>query len=433
VQFTAQTDSIAVARLQSDGKLLLLGSRVTGTAPKNPDPSATDVGGRAPTELFVKRLNADGSPDVTFGASGETTLVFDGSEIPGDMVVQDDQQIVLSARTSVPCYYVTSSTLLVGCNSASGIAVTPKNVMTRLTASGVMDTNFGFQGVAIVAGDWRNNHVLIAIQPDQKPLLLVSWYTVGSYGTFYYGWSLQRFTTNGTTDTAFNQGQAVVSRCATSGSAVAVGSDGRIVVAGGRELSYSSDPTTLPGICVESFDSTGSPDTAFNNGQTVSLPQSANLRLSTLKLLDDGRIVLVGYGWPTNADPCYFYGQRLLRNGSLDTSFGSGGTVRTSLPQSSCAASSSLLSSDGSIVVAGWVSSSADAGAASEPAWVRWTDAGQADTDFSANGLYLQSTVDALPAFLLADATGRWIIVGSAATTDGGSVGVVTRTKGDTP
>ena len=44
---------------------------------------------------------------------------------------------------------------------------------------------------------------------------------------------------------------------------------------------------------------------------------------------------------------------RLLRNGALDTSFGSNGTVTTSLPGDDASATALVVQSDGNIVAAG--------------------------------------------------------------------------------
>jgi hypothetical protein len=70
----------------------------------------------------------------------------------------------------------------------------------------------------------------------------------------------------------------------------------------------------------------------------------------------NGSIVVAGR-YLAGSDECFGLG-RLLRNGALDTSFGSNGTVTTVFPGNNALATALALQSDGNIVAAGITGSS---------------------------------------------------------------------------
>lgn len=130
---------------------------------------------------------------------------------------------------------------------------------------------------------------------------------------------------------------------------VAVQPDGKIVVVGG-------DPTTSSGMVVERF-AGNSPDSSFGSGGVVTLFSGSSGVANAVAIQPDGKIVVAGSEVPgigdSSCDPTSRVTVvRLNPDGSLDSSFGSGGTVVLDLGQFS-QANAVALQPDGKIVVVG--------------------------------------------------------------------------------
>ena len=114
-----------------------------------------------------------------------------------------------------------------------------------------------------------------------------------------------------------------------------------------------------------------------------------------MALQHDGKIVVAGSTGQSSGN--FFAVVRLNGDGSLDTSFGSDGTLTTKLGQGESQAASVALQADGKIVVAGYTFF--------QPgrlfALARYNSDGSLDTSFDGNGkLTTQfSNVDDLPGF----------------------------------
>ena len=153
--------------------------------------------------------------------------------------------------------------------------------------------------------------------------------------------------------------------------AVAVGSDGKIVVAGDA---YSGSNSGYD-FAVARYNLDGTLDTTFGNGGKLTLG-SFNDVVGDVAVMDDGRVVVVGSG------PGGFEVVRLTNNGQLDPTFNGTG-IQTFDFGSNAGASSVALASDGSMVVAG----SCDYG--SDFAVARLTNTGQLDTCFNSTGMQI--------------------------------------------
>ena len=222
--------------------------------------------------------------------------------------------------------------------------------MVRYTVSGTLDISFGAQGVvttAVIAngGDSASAGV---IQPDSKLVVAGSgqeglWPLTNSY------LALARYTTTGDLDPDFGVGGVVTTPLGMAGgaNAVAIQPDGRIVVAGTSGSACNTTPF------VTRYTITGSLDTGFGINGTVWL--SGDYRSSSVVIQPDHKIVVVGgTTCTTGSGDRRIFLARMNQNGSLDTTFGSGGQVLTSGPgNSDVVAFGSTLQTDGKIVVAG--------------------------------------------------------------------------------
>jgi uncharacterized delta-60 repeat protein len=161
---------------------------------------------------------------------------------------------------------------------------------------------------------------------------------------------------------------------------VAVQGDGRILVAD-LVRHYKGQPS----IELIRYQSDGSLDTSFGSNGMVGVPvPRGSLNLVGMALQSDGRILVSG-------TLTGFALARYNSDGSLDTSFGAGGTVNTPFPgYFFVAAPGVAVQPDGAIVLAGFASN-ASSGLF---ALARYTTRGVLDSSFGNHGLILTAFPD---------------------------------------
>ena len=131
-----------------------------------------------------------------------------------------------------------------------------------------------------------------------------------------------------------------------SGRSMAIQTDGRIVVAG-----YAWTGSGY-GFAVARYNGNGSLDTTFDaDGKVTTGFASGWSRGGTVALQSDGKIVVAGRS--NNGSNNDFAVARYNSNGSLDTTFGTGGKVTTAVGSGHDSGRGMALQSDGRIVVAG--------------------------------------------------------------------------------
>jgi uncharacterized delta-60 repeat protein len=275
---------------------------------------------------YVLRLNAGGTLDTTY-ASGGTWLAPAGSDAGVmDLVQQADGKLLA----------------LIG-SFAGGV---PQRI-ARLTEGGVLDTTYAGDGIADITDPTSGAvaAVAIALQPsDGRAVVLANGNALSP------GYTLFRLSTSGTLDTTFgaagNPGFAKVTLGANASTAdLVVQADGKIVVVGGTGGANGD-------MYVARFNANGTPDTGFDGDGVATVefdtfPDFAE----AVRLQPDGRIVVAGHAYANASRPdCAMV--RFNANGSLDSTFGTGGKerfVRNSL--SMCEAITLL--GDGRIVATG--------------------------------------------------------------------------------
>ncbi len=298
---------------------------------------------------------APGDLDTSFGTGGKVTTSFGSfyDEIDG-LALQPDGKIVAGG------YVETSST-----DSDFGLA--------RYNPNGSLDTSFGTGGkVTTPFGtgyDWIGE---VAIQPDGR-IVAAGRATIG--GVTQIG--LARYNSNGSLDTSFGTGGKVTTPIGPYALArsLVLQPDGKIVVAG-----YEYDGSTEL-FAVARYNAGGSLDTSFGTGGTVTTAFAGGGGLGLKVLLQaDGKMVVGGFAFDGSND--YFGLARYNANGSLDTSFGTGGKVTTSFAPAFGVGRSIALQADGKIVETGYIFSSATASFA----LARYNADGSLDTSFGTGG-----------------------------------------------
>ena len=313
---------------------------------------------------------AGGDLDPTFGTGGQVTTDFSHStDIAFAVALQPDGKLVVVGTTYKNNDY-----------SNEDFAVSRYNV------DGTLDTTFGrdgkvrtdFPGLAAVASS-------VLIQPDGKILVAGGAFPLF---TFLGDFELVRYNRNGSLDTSFGNGGIVTTSFPGQGSyafALALQPDGKIIAAGTDFVNFSSEDSSNTDFGLERYNPDGTPDTTFGNGGQVTTDfDGFNDDAFSILVQPDGKLVAVG----SAKNPATFYdfaAVRYLANGTIDTTFGVAGKVRTDFGHADFdQARSAVLQPDGKIVAAGtaiWNNT------LSQPfALARYTSNGTLDTTFSSDG-----------------------------------------------
>ena len=382
--FNNSTDIANAVALQPDGKLVTAGTTYINNDYTNED-------------FAIARYNTDGSLDASFGNNGKVTTDFPGlAAVISAVVIQPDGKIVV-AGGAFPLFVFAGDFKVARYNpngsldtsfGNGGIVTTvfPGNgsyafalalqsdgkiiaagtdyvdvhpgdmsdtdfALARYNPDGSLDTSFGNGGT--VTTDFfgaEDDAASVLIQPDGKIV------AVGSSNSLfdYYDFAVVRYLANGALDTAFGTGGKVRvdfgNEDLDAANAAALQSDGKIVAAGTTVFDFGVQQD----FALARFNSDGTLDTTFGTGGLVlidfgSFAQSANAVL----VQPDAKIVTIGYP-DTESDDSDFLLARCNPNGSLDPTFGVGGKVRTSLGDLNSGANAGVLQPDGKIVAAGF-------------------------------------------------------------------------------
>jgi uncharacterized delta-60 repeat protein len=211
-------------------------------------------------------------------------------------------------------------------------------------SAGDLDTSFGSGGLATVQFGTSNMGNAVAIQSDGKILLAGSVRTTSSATEDVI---VLRFNTDGSLDATFGSGGHVTTDfngADDSANAIAVQADGKIVVAGASS-NVTPGPTSFG---LVRYHANGNLDTSFGSAGKVTTTLLGGSELYAIAIQSDGKIVVAGMAGDS------FAVARYNSDGSFDNSFGSGG-IATILGDSGfpAFASSLVLQPDGKIVVGG--------------------------------------------------------------------------------
>lgn len=216
------------------------------------DDKIISVGYNNPFDFVVERRNTDGSPDPGFDGDGQATLDFglNGPDIAKTVYVLPDGKILVAGTTQ-----------LTGSNNALGLV--------RFNSNGSLDTTFGNSGKALADTPNLDDPKAITLQTDGK--IVVSCNQQSSRQM------IVRFNADGTLDQGFGvAGIATVPRGGLLGYDVAVQRDGKILGMGEGLVRYFPD---------------GSADSAFNGiGGAISIQ---NVEQQAVAVRADG-LILVG-------------------------------------------------------------------------------------------------------------------------------------------
>jgi uncharacterized delta-60 repeat protein len=339
------TSSLALVRYDADGSLdpafgghgritLTIGNGncVEGNAVAIQSNGKIVVAGRSGCRngrFAVARFETDGTLDPTFGGDGVVTTRFGGPRCDAGafgVAIQGDGSIVAAGQAN--------------CRDARFAAA-------RYGADGALDPTFGGDGrvTTDVARDWDVASA-VSVQADGTIVLAGT----ASIETGRSRFGVTRYEADGSLDTTFG-GDGIVTTpprdCIAQGKAVAVQTDGKIVVAGfdGCIDRFALARYRVGGHLDASFGTGGVVTTSFR------CPQSD---AEGVAVQPDGSIVVAGWAvCEAHRDLVFrFAAARYGSDGALDPGFGSSGTVLT--PYACDAMGHAVaLQPDGAIVVAG--------------------------------------------------------------------------------
>jgi uncharacterized delta-60 repeat protein len=309
-------------------------------------------------------LLSAGQLDPTFGAGGIVTTDVGGptQDLARDLVVsQPDGKVILvgtsgsgTATQMVALRYNSDGSLdttfgiggkattpltlaptAVALDAAGRILVAGSTggfpadfVVVRLNADGSLDSTFGSGGRVVIAVGGFSDRAAQAVAVDAAGRIVLAGSAFGDSD-----FALVRLEADGSLDTSFGSGGEVIlpfgGVCAATG--VAIDSAGRIVVAGTNNITGPISPDdALPDFAVARLNADGSLDTSFGSGgkTTINLggsTPSAN-NATGVALDSSGRIVVFGTTDPEDGQDD-FAAVRLRTDGSVDITFGTGGVT----------------------------------------------------------------------------------------------------------
>lgn len=265
----SSSDSIAAVLIQSDGKIVAVGS--------------SDNNIQYNSLFVLARYNPNGTLDSGFGNNGIVmTDIPGGPEGPSGAVLLPDGRITVVGTWNSNYY-----------------------ALARYLTNGNLDNTFGSNGTAVtpvstVYGCCDASGGMI-LQPDGKVVVTgYTWYNTPSFGT-NYDMVLARFNTDGSLDTGFGTGGRVFTDLGGGTNDLArdivrQADDGKMIIAGYTHRYNATVGQMQYEFALARYNSDGTIDTQFgSNGSAITdFNNGSNDLAFALTLQSDGKVVAVG-------------------------------------------------------------------------------------------------------------------------------------------
>ncbi|MFB3922694.1 MAG: hypothetical protein ACE145_13300 [Terriglobia bacterium] len=353
---TAGLNNMAVVRYTPDGTLDLSFGTNGITRLYDPYAWARTVAIQSDGKIImaggsrIARLNPDGTFDTSFGSGGVVVTTFPSGRKgkPGQMLDMSISEFVIQSDGKI---------VLVGTTSWIGWAI------QRLNPGGTLDPTFGTGGrfAPQVNG---GSVAAVALQRVQVGEAIEEWILAGgslmptSWPNEDNDFGVMRLTPSGSLDTTFGPsgtGMTMTDFCGNTDHIEGLAQDaaGNIIAGGvsnlGGPWNYAVARYSPNGILDATY---GDPDSGTNQpGRTIVSLMAGDSNPHGLLLQTDGKAIVTG----SAANQNYFGLVRFHIDGTLDTTFGSGGVVVTDFGPGGEYAYKGVIQSDGKIVVVGTV------------------------------------------------------------------------------
>lgn len=261
--------------------------------------------------------------------------------------------------------------------------------LARYNTDGSLDSGFGVGGKRISDLGSFDSANAVAVQSDGKIVV------VGTSG--FHTFAI-RYTSSGSLDSSFGSAGVVLIDFAvlpflsppadSIGLALALQPDGRILM-GGTALTGTSVSDLSFDFAVARLNSNGSFDNSFGNAGKVTTTFGTTFadHAAALAVQPDGKIVAAGDSSPQGATVSGpdFALARYNIDGSLDTGFGTAGEVRTDI-SSDDRAKALVIEADGKLIAGGYTGVFGFPTTHKDFALVRYNTDGSLDTTFGSSG-----------------------------------------------
>lgn len=318
------------------------------------------VAGTTGGQFALTRYNSNGSLDTSFDADGIVTTTINNYGVILDMALQPDGRIVAVGYSLDENFF-------------------PDFALARYNGNGSLDTSFDTDGIVTTSiGERDNMASAIKLQSDGKIIVAGVANTV-----VRKDFALARYNSNGSLDPTFDGDGIVVSALGSGYSgaaALALQGDGRIVAAGNANSTFAVARYQTNGSLDPTFDADGKVFTNLGNGSD---------RAAEMALQPDGKIIVVGSRWSGNFTDVAVV--RYNRDGGLDPTFGNEGITITPVNNSSDNAYAVAVQPDGKIVVVGTTLLEDESFSRSMFLVVRYNSNGTLDTTFGTGGIVTTS------------------------------------------
>ena len=389
---------------------------------------------------------ADGSLDTRFGTGGLTTTSVGGASARVKKVLLNTDKLMAVgysgtnfalARYNFPNgtldpgfgrpSFVSTAITNAGASGASAVVVDPQGnrllggysrnlnnpnddfALARYTEGSALDPAFDTDGIVTTDFGGSSEYIEALVLHNDGGLVAAGYSNLGGSDQF----ALARYAADGSLDIGFGpQGTGFFTTpigTLSRARALITLPDNRLIAAG-----HSQDAAGT-GLALAAYTPDGSLDTTFGQGGivTTTLPGGATYGVD-LARHTDGSLVLVGRHEPTAPGLTHLVVARYTPTGSLDSAFGSAGIVTATLPSANVFGRAVLIQPDGKIVVGG--DSQPSGGGNRSFLLLRYMPDGTLDPSFNNDGIvaYELDTAQGELRDLAVQRDGRLLVVGQA-------------------
>jgi uncharacterized delta-60 repeat protein len=337
-------------------------------------------------DFAVARLTVAGTPDNGFDVDGKQIIDF-GASIEGAICVAVDSmdRVVVAGGTDN------------GTDSDLAVA--------RLTVAGALDASFDGDGKRTIAFGASTDYAYGVAVDSTDRVAVAGNAVIGASSDI----AVARLTVAGALDSSFSgdgkQTLGFTLQSDSFGTAVAVDSQGRTVIAG-----YARDTSGVPEFAVTRLTSSGALDTTFGGTGIVTISFGNDATTTGVAIDSLDRVVVVGYRY--NGSDNDFAVARLTAAGALDATFDGDGKQIIAFGEDTDIANGVAVDSLNRIVVAGYTNN----GANIDFAVARLTAAGAPDSGFDGDGkqTIVFGSSDEGASGVAVDSLDRVVVAGSA-------------------
>lgn len=311
--------------------------------------------------LFNTASAQSGALDNTFSNDGKSTLAIgDAVDFCSGSAIQSDGKIVLAGYSYLA-------------GSSYNFAI------VRYNTNGTPDNTFDQDGIVTTSfGPYGDEALSIGIQSDGKIVVAGSSYNGGNTDV-----AIARYLQNGRLDSTFSDDGMLTTAIGNSNDvayAIAIQSDGKIVIGGARELNGNYD------FALVRYNGNGSLDSSFaTDGILTTAAGSGQDRIYALAIQQDGKILAAGSAELNSY--LNFAAARYNSDGIPDSMFAVNGLLITSMGVDGADCRAMAIQTDQKIILAGSSYSNNN----SDFAIARYHSDGSLDTSFSTDGKLITS------------------------------------------